>query len=229
MTPSQFQSSPVFFVSENQIGHRDFAVTGFLRHAGHSVVKPIISLIVLLSAIWLGTSEAGAFSHGDPPILRNGRNQFVVLRPLKPAPTTIIIAGDGNALELRHFRGKLILLNFWATWCAPCVRELPALDRLQALLGNEDLEVVALSIDDAGIEKSVSFVRELGLTRLRLYLDFEVMAVKGFPLYGLPISYLIDRKGLVIGYIVGAVEWDSPEAVGLLNHYIQDTKPDASG
>ena len=131
------------------------------------------------------------------------------------------MAEDGGALELRRFRGKFILLNFWATWCAPCVRELPALDRLQALLGNADLEIVALSIDDAGIEKPVSFVRELGLTRLHVYLDLKESAVKGFPLYGLPISYLVDRKGLVIGYIVGAVEWDSPQAVNFLNYYIQ--------
>ena len=87
-----------------------------------------------------------------------------------------------------------------------CSDELPALDRLQDLLGNEDLEIIALSIDDAGIEKPVSFVRGLGLTKLRVYLDFEEMAFKGFPLYGLPISYL-----------------------GLLNHYIQDAEPDASG
>jgi thiol-disulfide isomerase/thioredoxin len=218
----------VFRVSENQIGHRDFAVTGFLRLAGHLVVKTT-SLIVLLSAIWLGSLEAAARSDGGPPILRNARNQFVVFRPPKPAPTTIIMAEDGGVFELRRFRGKLILLNFWATWCAPCVRELPALDRLQALLGSEDLEIVALSIDDAGIEKPVSFVRGLGLEKLRVYLDFEEMAIKGFPLYGLPISYLIDRQGLLIGYIVGAVEWDSPEAVGLLNYYIQNTRADAGG
>ena len=145
MTPSLIQFSPVFLESENQIGHRGLAVAGFLRHVGYSVVKPI-SLIVLLSAIWLGSSEAGAFGHGDPPILHNGRNQFVVLRPLKPAPTTIIIAGDGNAFGLRRFRGKLILLNFWATWCAPCVRELPALDRLQAHTGKGENNRAVVSI-----------------------------------------------------------------------------------
>ncbi len=84
---------------------------------------------------------------------------------------------------------------------------------------------MALSIDEADMEVPVSFVRGLGLKNLDVYLDFTGMIARAFPLYGLPITYLIDQRGLVIGYIVGAVKWDSPEAMKFLKHYIAQTVP----
>ncbi len=84
---------------------------------------------------------------------------------------------------------------------------------------------MALSIDEADMEVPVSFVRGLGLKNLDVYLDFTGMMAKAFPLYGLPITYLIDRRGLVIGYIVGAADWDSPEAIWFLGHYIERKAP----
>src|SRR3546814_2500066 len=75
-----------------------------------------------------------------PTDLRNSRNQFVHLRPLRGASLAPILAEDGSLLNLDRFRGKLVLLNFWATWCPPCVGELPALDRLQELLWSEALD-----------------------------------------------------------------------------------------
>lgn len=228
MTLCLIRSRLMVLRPENRIRREEYVAAGSLHTAREPAMKAI-AFTILLSVICFASSGAAAFSHGEPPILRNARNQFVILRPLKPAPTTIILADDGDAIELRRFRGKVILLNLWATWCAPCVRELPALDRLRVLLGNEDLEIVALSVDDSDIEKPVSFVRELGLTNLPVYLDYEEFAVRRFPLYGLPVSYLIDRDGLVVGYIVGAVEWDSPAAVDFLNYHIQYRKPAPSG
>ena len=177
-------------------------------------------LALLLMAALVPDSAAPATGDGDPPAFRNVRSQFTFLRPRKPAPMTPILAAGGDLLDLGRFRGKVVLLNFWATWCAPCVRELPALDRLQSALGGPDFEVVALSIDDTGIEAPASFARRLGLTHLSVYLDFTGTTAEAFPLYGLPISYLIDREGIMVGYIVGAAEWDSPEAVKLLTYYM---------
>ncbi len=136
-----------------------------------------------------------------------------------------ILAEDGSLLDLGRFRGKLVLLNFWATWCPPCIDELPALDRLQALLGNDLFALVALSIDEGDIDIPVSFVRRLGLRSLSVYQDFTGRAKNAFPLYGLPITYLIDQRGLVIGYIVGAAKWDSPEAMKFLKHYFVQAVP----
>lgn len=184
-------------------------------------------LSVIASLVMAAVQPVDAFAHGrdHPPPLRNARNQFVLLRPQRPAPMTLMLAEDGGLLDLGRFRGKLVLLNFWATWCPPCIRELPALDRLQATLGGESFTVVALSIDEADIDVPVSFVRRLGLRNLSVYQDFTARAKNAFPLYGLPITYLIAQDGLVVGYIVGAAKWDSPEAMKFLNHYIVRAAP----
>ncbi len=180
----------------------------------------MIGLFAILLLLALAPSEVFAHGIDHPTALRNARNQFIHLKRQKPAPMIPILAESGSVRDLGRFRGKLVLLNFWATWCPPCIDELPALNRLQALLGNDSFAVVALSIDDGGIDLPVSFVRRLGLRNLGVYQDFTGRAEDAFPLYGLPITYLIDRGGLVVGYIVGAVKWDSPEAVQFLTHYI---------
>ena len=187
----------------------------------------IVTLAVIVSFLLLSFPPREAAAHGSdhPPALRNARNQFVFLRPQKPAPMTPILAEDGSMMVLDRYRGKVILLNLWATWCPPCIQELPALDNLQSVLGGRDFTVLALSIDEADIEVPVSFVRGLGLKNLDVYLDFTGTTAKAFPLYGLPITYLIDRRGLVIGYIVGAADWDSPETMKFLSHYIVRAAP----
>ena len=189
----------------------------------------LFALLIFLSAVLLGPAEVQARSDDDPPIFRNARNQFTLLQPRKPVPMTIIMAEGGDLLDLGRYRGKVVLLNLWATWCAPCVRELPALDRLQSILGRQDFEVVALSIDDGGIEVPASFAKRLGLSHLKIYLDFTGTTAEAFPLYGLPISYLIDREGIMAGYIVGAVDWDSPEAVNLVTHYMEQAGGGSGG
>ncbi len=187
----------------------------------------IFTLAAIVSFLMLSFLPQEAAAHGSdhPTELRNARNQFTHLKPQRPAPLMPILAEDGSLLDLGRLRGKLILLNFWATWCPPCIDELPALDHLQALLRNDPFAVVALSIDEGDIDIPVSFVRRLGLRSLSVYQDLTGRAKDAFPLYGLPITYLIDRDGLVIGYIVGAAKWDSPEAMKFLNHYIVRADP----
>jgi thiol-disulfide isomerase/thioredoxin len=181
----------------------------------------LIALLAIL--VLLALTPSKALAHGDdhPADLRNARNQFTHLRPLRTAPSVPILAQDGSRLDLGRFRGRLILVNLWATWCPPCLYELPALDRLQALLGSDAFAVVALSIDEGDISGLVSFVNRLGLRNLAIYQDITRRAQDTLPLYGLPITYLIDSDGLVLGYIVGATEWDSPEALEFLRHYIR--------
>lgn len=191
-----------------------------------SALRPIrpTGLLVLLWLALLGVDAVPASGDDGPPVFRNGGDQFTLLRPQRPAPMTMMMAQDGALLNLGRFRGKVVLLNLWATWCAPCVRELPALDRLQGRLGGDDFQVVALSIDETGMEVPLGFARRLGLGHLKIHLDLTGSAAEAFPLYGLPISYLIDREGAVVGYIVGAARWDSPEAVNFLTYYIKQTR-----
>lgn len=170
-------------------------------------------------------------AHADPlPALGNRTAQFTWLRPVRAAPSISFRDAEGRSIDLGRFRGKVVLLNFWATWCIPCVYEMPALDRLQAKLGGRRFSVVAVSIDKEGKDVVAPFFRRLGLTYLAVYLDPDQRLGHlnaretergGLALYGFPISYIIDTRGDVLGYIVGATDWDSQQAVAFLRYFME--------
>lgn len=130
---------------------------------------------------------------------------------------------SGRDLSLKHFQGKVVLLNIWATWCVPCRREMPTLDRLQDKLGGPGFEVVALSIDRAGIEEVTKFYAEVGVKHLAFYIDSSGKAARDLGTVGLPTTLLIDRKGREIGRLVGPAEWDAPEMIALIRNRIAST------
>jgi thiol-disulfide isomerase/thioredoxin len=146
---------------------------------------------------------------------------FTWLTRPKPAPATPLTLADGREITLAAFQGRVVLLNFWATWCAPCVREMPSLDRLQAKLKDEGLEVVAVSQDLAGLELVAPFFERLKLRNLAIYLDGAGALAKALGIAGLPTTLLIDREGLVLGGLEGPAEWDSDEATALIRHYLE--------
>jgi thiol-disulfide isomerase/thioredoxin len=122
----------------------------------------------------------------------------------------------GKPLRLADFHGKLVVLNLWATWCIPCRTEMPTLDRLQGQLGGPNFEVVALSIDRAGMKKVDPFFHEIGITHLAKYLDPSGEAPGHLGAFGLPTTLLIDPEGRELGRLVGPAEWDSAEMVAFL-------------
>ncbi len=130
------------------------------------------------------------------------------------------VSGDLKAASLADFRGKLVLLNIWATWCGPCREEMPTLDRLQAMLGGPDFEVVALSIDQGGVAVVKDFYEELGLKALRIFVDPSMTAPVALSTLGIPTTLLINREGREIGRYTGPAEWDGPEVVAVIRSYI---------
>jgi thiol-disulfide isomerase/thioredoxin len=138
----------------------------------------------------------------------------------RPAPSIAFLAPDGRKLTLADFRGRALLLNLWATWCAPCRAETPALDRLQAQAGDKDFEVVAVDVDTTRPERRDAFLDGLGVKALTRYADpsgdaLEALRAAGKAL-GLPTTLLIDQAGCELGVVAGAVKWDSPEALKLV-------------
>lgn len=128
---------------------------------------------------------------------------------------------DGSRGQMEDFRGKVILVNVWATWCVPCREEMPTLDALQVELGGDDFEVVALSIDRAGAPAVRRFYDEIGVSNLNMYVDPTMRSATALRSLGLPTTILIDAQGRELGRLVGPAEWDDPEMVSFLRDYIE--------
>jgi thiol-disulfide isomerase/thioredoxin len=146
-----------------------------------------------------------------------------VLKPQRPAVAELAFAdGGGKPLKLSDWRGKVVLVNLWATWCAPCRKEMPALAELQSKLGGKDFEVLAISIDRKGAAASLAFLDEAKATALKLYVDPSSKALGALQAIGLPASVLIDRDGREIGRLLGPAEWNAPEAEQLIRAAIAE-------
>jgi thiol-disulfide isomerase/thioredoxin len=176
----------------------------------------------LAAALFLGGSLAlGAPAPaGEPAVGGILGEAFTWLEPPAPAPRTVFKSATEKEIDLGDFRGQVVLLNFWATWCAPCIREMPALDRLQAALGDEGLEVVAVSEDFAGRKVVEPFFAQLGLAHLKIYYDSNGALSRAVGVNGLPTTFLIDREGRIVGGLEGPAEWDSDESIDLIRHYL---------
>lgn len=150
----------------------------------------------------------------------------------KPADLPAFTFQDDAGAErtMADWHGKVVLLNLWATWCAPCRKEMPALDRLQGEMGGDDFEVVAISIDKGGLDLPRSFLEKIKVEHLKLF--NEPTAKLGLKLksFGMPTTLLIDRNGKEIGRLVGPAEWDSEDALALVRAAIgMKAKPPSTG
>jgi thiol-disulfide isomerase/thioredoxin len=145
--------------------------------------------------------------------------QFSPLARPRPAPELEVSARDGHPVRLADFRGRFVLVNLWATWCAPCVREMPSLDRLQARLGDR-LAVMAISEDRGAGAVVDPFLAQHEIERLSVYLDPKMAATQAFRPEGLPATYLIDPQGRILGFVEGGAEWDSPAMLERLDKYL---------
>ena len=156
-----------------------------------------------------------------PPLKGLLADNFILMDQPAPAPQEPgVTDAFGGSVGLADFRGRVVLVNFWATWCAPCVREMPSLDRLQAKLGPEGLLVMAVSQDRKGLAAAEPFYREQGLDNLEIFLDPKGAFARAMGVGGLPTSLLIDDRGRVVGGLEGPLEWDGPEAVELIRFYL---------
>jgi thiol-disulfide isomerase/thioredoxin len=146
---------------------------------------------------------------------------FVFKSAPEELPTAPFVDAEGRERTLADWKGKVVLLNLWATWCAPCRKEMPALDRLQATLGSEQFEVVAVSVDRTGVEGARKFLDEINVRRLAVLADPSARMATTLKAIGLPATLLIDADGREIGRMVGPAEWDSPEAKALIRAALQ--------
>ena len=143
----------------------------------------------------------------------------IAARPAR-LPDLAFTDASGKPVTLADFRGRTVLLNLWATWCVPCRKEMPALDALQAKLGGDAFQVVAVNIDTRNLDKPKAWLDEVGIKRLSYYADpsaktFQDLKAIGKAL-GMPTTLLIDPNGCELGILAGPAEWASEDAIKLI-------------
>ena len=160
--------------------------------------------------------------------LNKGAMAAFLVRP-KPLelPALTIATATGESKDLADWKGKIVLLNIWATWCVPCREEMPALDKLETELGGDQFQVVAVNIDKGGPDKAKTFLAETGATHLALYTDPTGKLFASVKTVGMPTTLLIDRDGKEIGRLIGPADWASAEAKRLIEAAIAAGKSKA--
>lgn len=138
----------------------------------------------------------------------------------RPLPEFSFTDADGAARRVADFAGEALVINLWATWCAPCVAEMPSLDRAQEALASERVRVLALSSDRGGRAQVEPFYRERGIRHLAIWLDPRGAAARALGARGLPTTVIVDRAGLERARLEGATEWDAPPMLAELRRLL---------
>ncbi|MFN4282935.1 MAG: TlpA family protein disulfide reductase [Alphaproteobacteria bacterium] len=187
------------------------------------MLATVAAAVVVVAALGVGAlvvsgkSERGSTPETVAlPPFRGEFQDFSRLEPPQPAPDAAFLDENGRRLQLSGLKGQVALVNFWATWCAPCVAEMAALDRLQGQLRGDGLVVLALSQDRAGIALVEPFYKKLDLRELAMRFDARGEAARAFGVRELPVTVLIDRNGRELGRLSGPAEWDSDAAKALI-------------
>jgi thiol-disulfide isomerase/thioredoxin len=155
--------------------------------------------------------------------VRGALEGFELHKEPKPLPTLNITDEAGNPIDLETFRGRVVLLNIWATWCAPCVAEMPSLNQLQAKAGGAEFAVIPLSLD-RGPGLVQDFYRKRDLQNLLIFMDSKGGSVADLNIKGLPTSILIDAEGREVGRLTGDADWRTPEVIDLIGAYVRDAR-----
>jgi thiol-disulfide isomerase/thioredoxin len=187
--------------------------------------KAGLGAVALLLAVAFSTIGAAQ----DQPPRFGQMAKFQLALPRAPVPEMAFVDRDGREMSLADFNGKLVLLNFWATWCGPCVKEMPSLQRLQAEMESDRFQVLALSVDRGGLDAVSRFVADLGLERLPIAVDRTMRSMRAIGSRVLPTTLLIDGEGREIGRLEGAADWDSADVIALLSWFLRPDQPRGFG
>jgi len=182
----------------------------FRGTAGWSAAFATIGFALLVALSPAGTAEEEQIKLGE----------FIPATPPQPAPEAAFTDLEGKPLSLTDFKGKPAVVNLWATWCEPCLKEMPSLDRLQAEFDGK-LAVAAVSEDRGGAKLVVPFVDKMGLKKLVVYLDPKSELGHALHVRGLPTSIVLDPAGRVVGKVEGGAKWDSEQMLAVLRPLLE--------
>ena len=168
---------------------------------------------LLIIFIYLITAN---FSYAlEKPDLKN----LILIKNPKAYENIIFRDVNQKNLNLDDFKGKLIILNFWATWCAPCKEEMPSLDNLQSNTQLNNLKIFPINIGQEGLSKSKSFFKKLNIKNLNIYFDPPITLAKKFSLRGVPTTILFNKQGKEFARIVGSIDFNDEKFINWLKNY----------
>jgi thiol-disulfide isomerase/thioredoxin len=190
-----------------------------LKNTAHICASLVLGAIVAAFAAQSSLHSASAASRAEAINDAERVLGFQVTMPARRLIDVRFTDAEGALVTLEDKRGTVVLINFWATWCPPCVREMPSLERLQTELGGAGFEVLAIS-EDREAKVIGPFYEHFGLRQLGGYHDPYGRLSRQLKVTGLPTTILIDHRGFEVGRVVGAAEWDSRESVALIRYYL---------
>tara|TARA_B100000073_G_C23465802_1_gene465350 strand:- start:132 stop:641 length:510 start_codon:yes stop_codon:yes gene_type:complete len=144
---------------------------------------------------------------------------LIINKELKKYDSITLIDDKGKVINLSEYNGNLILLNFWATWCAPCKEEMPSLDKLQIHKKLNNLKIFPVNVGKDNLEKSLNFYNVLGIKNLKVYFDTDITLAKKFGLRGIPTSILLNKDGYEFARIIGSIDYEDIKFIDWLSNY----------
>ena len=168
----------------------------------------LLTIFIYLITISFGYSV-------EKPDIKN----LILIKNLKVHKNITFKDSNQKDVDLKDYRGKLLILNFWATWCAPCKEEMPSLDTLQANIGLNDLKIFPINIGQEDLSKTEYFFKELNIKNLDIYFDRQVTLAKKFALRGVPTTILFNKEGKEFARIIGSIDFNDQEFINWLKSY----------
>lgn len=185
----------------------------------HKVIKALL-LSSLFSLLAGGVAHAYPGMQQATKLMESTVDLINVLPKTFPIEPVAFNDVDGKAIDFSQFKGKIIMVNMWATWCPPCVRELPAIERLATKFKAEDFVLLPISIDAEGKQQVQPFLNSLGMPNFNSYYDQSQSLGDVFPLDTIPATFILDQQGQLIAFVRSYVDWDDAKAVSLIQGFI---------
>ena len=170
-------------------------------------MRRLIPILAIIAALWSIAPVASIAAPPKPPT-----DAMIMMAPPTPAPDAVYMTAEGEETTLQALKGRLAIVNFWATWCAPCKREMPHLNSLAKTLDSDDFAVIAISVDRSQA-KAAKWLEDFGMDALPAFHDGKRQLAQAFELRGMPTTYILDADGMTVAKLEGIAEWDSDEFV----------------